>query len=615
MLNYLIAFGLIVSVSATGLAQDHHPKAELELLDINSEEEDFAPSYYGNQVIFTSSSRSNPFVYREDHKGNAYLDLYIAEVDSNNQLMNKKIFDRKINRKFQEGTIAFNKNKDVMVYTSSNYAQKRKDPKTQLQLNLMKKENGKWINAQAVNFNSTDYSVAHPTLSSNGKWIYFASNMPGGFGGVDLYVAEIKENGSFGQPINLGDQVNSAQDETFPYIHEDGILFFSSNRDGGLGGIDIYAAGIRPDNSIKKVMNAGSTFNSAQDDFGLILDENQHFGFLSSNRINGQGGDDIYSVEIKTPFFFGTTINGKTTDLNGDLLSNVKLELINADGDVIGETQSDEKGNFFIQTSEQGEISVKLTKDEYFDELQQLTDGKSYTDEINEDFSLEAIQTLKLNNLVTEKATGETVEAAEVTITDLKTNTIQSGLTDANGNIMLNYPEQRLSLGTHLRVEIKKEGFIANSFEIDTVFTNGANHNLDLSITKIEVGIDIAEAANLSKVESIFFDYNEAEILPTAEVELDKIVKLMNENPEIRIEIGSHTDARGSESFNMTLSKKRAKATAEYLRKRVDLDAKNRIRYKGYGESKLKNDCGNDVECTEEQHQENRRSEFIIIKI
>jgi outer membrane protein OmpA-like peptidoglycan-associated protein len=354
---------------------------------------------------------------------------------------------------------------------------------------------------------------------------------------------------------------------------------------------------------------------NGSDYFGLILDENQHFGFLSSNRINGQGGDDIYSVEIKTPFFFGTTINGKTTDLNGDLLSNVKLELINADGDVIGETQSDEKGNFFIQTSEQGEISVKLTKDEYFDELQQLTDGKSGTDEINEDFSLEAIQTFKLNNLVTEKATGETVEAAEVTITDLKTNTIQSGLTDANGNIMLNYPEQRLSLGTHLRVEIKKEGFIANSFEIDTVFTNGANHNLDLSITKIEVGIDIAEAANLSKVESIFFDYNEAEILPTAEVELDKIVKLMNENPEIRIEIGSHTDARGSESFNMTLSKKRAKATAEYLRKRVDLDAKNRIRYKGYGESKLKNDCGNDVECTEEQHQENRRSEFIIIKI
>ncbi|MGB1103195.1 MAG: OmpA family protein [Crocinitomicaceae bacterium] len=199
--------------------------------------------------------------------------------------------------------------------------------------------------------------------------------------------------------------------------------------------------------------------------------------------------------------------------------------------------------------------------------------------------------------------------------TDKNTKETQRGVTNQNGVLLLNYPEQRLSLGTHIQVELKKDGYINHNFELDTIFTVGGKHDLNLTITKIEVGIDIAEAANLSKVESIFFDYNEAEILPTAEIELDKIVKLMNDNPEISIEIGSHTDARGSDSFNMALSKRRAKATAEYIKQRVETDANNRIKYKGYGESKLKNDCGNNVDCSEEEHRENRRSEFIIIKI
>lgn len=241
--------------------------------------------------------------------------------------------------------------------------------------------------------------------------------------------------------------------------------------------------------------------------------------------------------------------------------------------------------------------------------------GNEYVDEINEDFSLEEKQLLTLNNLITEANSGELVEGVEVIFTNKNTNETQRGITNQNGVLLLNYPEQRLSLGTHIQIELKKDGYINHNFELDTIFTVGGKHDLNLTITKIEVGIDIAEAANLSKVESIFFDYNEAEILPTAEIELDKIVKLMNDNLEISIEIGSHTDTRGSDSFNMALSKRRAKATAEYIKQRVETDANNRIKYKGYGESKLKNDCGNNVDCSEEEHRENRRSEFIIIKI
>jgi outer membrane protein OmpA-like peptidoglycan-associated protein/tetratricopeptide (TPR) repeat protein len=268
-------------------------------LPINSPEADFAPAYYRNGFVF-ASSRERPALIQKKFKWNQkpYLDLYYAErLDSANYAKPVGL-SKKVNSKFHEGPVATYDGGRKMIFTRNNFLQgtgKSEEGIIKLKLYSAEiSEDRKWTKVQELPFNSDEYSVGHPTMSEDGKTLYFASDMPGGYGGTDIWVSTY--DSAWSQPVNLGDQINSEGNELFPFIHGDSLLYFASNGYGGLGGLDIYKTWVHAEDP--GVVNLGYPVNTNKDDFALVLDLPGKKGFLSSNREGGTGDDDIYSLVL-----------------------------------------------------------------------------------------------------------------------------------------------------------------------------------------------------------------------------------------------------------------------------------------------------------------------------
>lgn len=484
--------------------------------DINSNGEDFSPAYLDNRLVFSSSRYLNRVIERK-WSGNKlpFLDIYIADTLQNFKLENVERFPTQYNQRFHDGPAAFSKDGRLMVFTRNNYNGRSTDGTKKLNLFYAYKTEKGFKNAKPFLFNNKEYSCGHGSISPDGKRVYFASDMPGGFGGVDIYYTELKSDSTWGDPINLGNLINTEGNEMFPFIHETNQLFFASNGHVGLGGLDIFVVSL---NNIGKVINLGHPINSRWDDFGLILNQKQNGGYFSSNREGGLGFDDIYGFKLNNPIITSTKIIGITINQFDSIVPVAKVFLKNNKGAIIDSTFSDDKGKFqFI-------IKPKLT-------YEFIASKRNYLD-------------------------GSTIKT----------------------------------------------------------FDNVAQDSIIVVLDQLKIGTDLAKKL---KINPIYFDFDKSNIRPDAAIELDKIVKFMNEYPKMEIELGSHTDCRGKASYNLRLSSARAKSSAQYIQERITNP--KRIYGKGYGESKLVNycECENKkvVECNEDQHQENRRTEFIIIKM
>ena len=268
-------------------------------LPINSPEADFAPSYYLNGFVF-ASARERPALIQKKFKWNQkpYLDLYYAESIDSSSFANPVGLSKKVNSKFHEGPVTTYDSGRKMIFTRNNFLQGTgKSEEGIIKLKLYSAEisdDQQWTNIQELPFNSDEYSVGHPTISQDGKTLYFASDMPGGYGGTDIWVSTY--DSVWSQPENLGDQINSEGNEMFPFIHQDNLLYFASNGYGGLGGLDIYKTWVGAEDP--GVINMGYPVNTSKDDFALVLDEQSKKGFFSSNRVGGTGDDDIYSLVL-----------------------------------------------------------------------------------------------------------------------------------------------------------------------------------------------------------------------------------------------------------------------------------------------------------------------------
>ncbi len=340
---------------------------KIKNLDLNSEEQDFCPVFYKNQLVFTSSREGiKPIKRKWNRSGLPFLDIYMTNEDEFNEA--NPIFG-KVNGKYHEGPVAFNPKGDRMIFTRNNYQGKSSKGVTRLQLFSSKLINGKWEQPQPLPFNDNEYSVGHPTISADGRWLYFASNKPGGFGGVDLYKAEIFDKGRFGKPINLGKKINTEGDELFPFIHpKNEMLFFASNGRGGLGGLDIFLAQInKEDQSFRRVSNLGTPVNSNADDFGLILNEDQSKGYFSSNRVGGKGSDDIYSFSLEKPFSFGKIIKGIVRNQSGEILTGATVVLFDL---ITGEQETlitGDNGVFEFRVEQDKTYNLRGQKRKYID--------------------------------------------------------------------------------------------------------------------------------------------------------------------------------------------------------------------------------------------------------
>lgn len=502
---------------------------DLKLLSINSSNSDFGGSFYKDQLVF-SSSRESKNIYKRTHSwtGLPFTSLYSGTINVDGLVSDPQKFAKSIDSKFNESTPVFTKDGKTVYFTRNNYL-KGKKGQNKTGTVLLKiyraqiNQKQEWDAITELPFNSDNFQSAHPALSPDEKTLYFASDRPGTLGKSDIYKVEIKPNGSFGEPENLGKSINTEGRETFPFISESGILYFASDGRPGLGGLDIFQVDLNNMNKRNSALNIGAPVNGNMDDFSFCINESNKKGFFTSNRDGGAGNDDIYGFIQTKPILYpceqqlaGTVFDSQTNEI----LPDSEVTLFSKDHQLISTQISNQKGEFnfgFVDCS--SGFYIRASKSEY------STDEKE----------------IQIPNY-----TGET-----------KTT---------------------------------------------------------LAIEKTQ--IPIVPGTDLSKVfhiKEIYFDLDKYNIRQDAAIELAKILEVLLEYPTMKIAINSHTDSRQTHAYNVVLSNNRAKSTRKWLIKQGV--AADRLTAKGYGETKLVNNCSDGVDCTEEQHQANRRSEFIVISL
>ena len=602
--------------------QQDEGRYKITTLDINTAQQDFGPSYYGNaQIVFASSREGVKSIKRSYNWNNMpFLDMYVADnnmpqLSGANRLTRKK----KVNNKMHEGPASFNTAGDFMAFTRNNYEDKAADGTIKLKIFFSNKEDGKWSDGEAFKLNSAEYSVGHPSLSADGNTMYFASDMPGGQGGVDLYKITRGSDGSWGEAMNLGSEVNTSGNEMFPFYQaESEILFFASNGHHGLGGLDIFISPDMGEGEYTKVLNAGAPLNTRFDDFSLIIDEKMRKGYFSSNREGGQGDDDIYAFELLKPFTFGKKLMGTAKDKKGNILAGTLVNLYDTKGNVLESVTTTEEGRYAFNVEPDLDFKLDGKKDKYFDGENTAT---SKTDEevIVADLTLEKDPGLALYTLISDAKTGSPMEGVQLLITDNLTNSeFQNLTTPVTGDALKGISDHKVGENVSYNITLSKEGYFPKTVTF--------NHKIDKpgvinvhELMKGGLSLDpaVTDLAKMIEINPINFDLNKYKIRPDAMVELDKIIKVMNEYPLMEVELGSHTDCRASKKYNESLSDKRAKASAKYIKSKITNP--DRIYGKGYGESHLLNGCECEGRvkstCTEEEHEKNRRTEFKVISI
>ncbi|MEI7595269.1 MAG: OmpA family protein [Bacteroidota bacterium] len=269
---------------------------EIRNLIFNNNSQDFGTSYYKNSIVFASTRAQKTSTKRLWNINELpFLNIFIAQIDSNDELSNPKPFYKELNKKYHDGPISFNKEGTIMAVSINNYNSKSADGVRKQQIFTSELVNNEWTVLKSFPYNNSEYSTGQACLSFDGKFMYFASDMPGGKGGIDIFKVERRADGTWGKLINL-EAINTEGDEMFPYINKNGVLFFASNGHVGLGGLDLFMAALYND-KVGVARNLGSSINSLNDDFALLLNDDLQKGYFSSNRKDGKGSDDLYAVK------------------------------------------------------------------------------------------------------------------------------------------------------------------------------------------------------------------------------------------------------------------------------------------------------------------------------
>jgi outer membrane protein OmpA-like peptidoglycan-associated protein len=492
--------------------------AKVKNAGINSAYFDFSPAFYGEKSVVFSSTKSTKKSLLNKHNwtNESFTNLYVVDFDKDSLIKGPKGFNAKINKFYNESSAVFTKDGKTMYFTRNNQlkTKAKTDTLNTVLLKIYKAtyDGKKWTNVIELPFNSDNFSCAHPALSPDEKELYFSSNRPGNKGMSDIYKIAILENDTFGEPENLGDNINTEGRETFPFITQDNVLIFASDARAGLGGLDMYYVHLDSEN--KEIKTFGQPINSSFDDFGLIYKDQIQDGFFTSNRLDdNKGKDDIYRFkELEIPKIF------KINAIVQDEATNQPVEAI-----------------VVLLDGNKKQMAKLLSKDGKF-EVPDLEQQKNYF----------------------------------VTIT---------------------HPDYETYEGP---IAFKEK-----------------NTNLEFKLKKKVLELSEVDLAKILGIRIIYFDLNKSLIRNDAALELQKIADIMKEYPQMNIDVRSHTDSQYASEYNQKLSQKRAESTRDWLINQCI--APERLKASGYGESKLINVCADGIICTEEQHQENRRSEFIII--
>lgn len=472
--------------------------------DISSDKSDFGAVLTNDNNFYFSSARNTS---RRNNGWNEepYLDIYKATYNANGTISDALAVES-LNTKWHDGPVSITKDGTTIYYGSESFNEKEyvKDKEKKAKFGKIflykaSKEGDKWGNIKPLPFNNKEFSVRNPSISKDGKTLYFSSNMPGGFGGEDIW--KVSVNGDeFGTPENLGAKVNTEANESFPFVTDENVLFFSSNGKTGFGGLDVFMMDL---NKGADPINVGEPVNTSKDDFAFTFNSAKKVGFFSSNR---DGVDNIYKA---------------------DPVCNVQV-------------------------------------------LVKVKDAKS----------------------------GMAIDGATVVLVDEKQKTVSNQTTLANGE-----SSTGVLCYTSYSAQVSKQGYESGVFEV----AKGENSQVVVEALLNPIMPIITEREVI--LQPIYFEFNKSNITAEGAAELDKLVAVMNEYPTMVIFAKSHTDSRGSDKYNINLSDRRAKSTVQYLISKGI--SKERISGQGFGESEPKVPC---KPCTEQEHAQNRRSEFLIVK-
>lgn len=491
---------------------------------VNSDAAEYSPVYNDGKLYFTSSRSTTNKIY--GGTGTPFTNIYSADtrgaiVDTTSVRPLAGVIN---NDNINEGSLTFSPDGRRMVFARGNSG-KRKGT-ADVNLYMANNRNGNWTEPRMLNINNPGYWDSTPCFSADGRTLYFASNRPGGYGGTDIYSARMNARGRFYKVTNLGPEINTPGNEMFPYVSDDGRLYFASDGHVGFGGLDLFVA--KRENGKITLENMGEPVNSGGDDFGLFLFKADR-GFFTSNREGGSGDDDIYTFVNEDPnlkivnyFLDGVTMT-HADDGELEILPRVEVQLLDFNKEVLDETV----------TADDGKFSFRVYEHERY-------------------------------NLV-----------------GLKANT----------------QEQYLIT----RQEFSTVGKAADRDTLTQLVTN-IHYDTILVLEKIEKD-------KIFVLENIYYDLDKSDIREDAARELDKLVTILKDNPELKIELSSHTDDRAPDDYNMRLSERRAQSAVGYIISQgID---KSRLVAKGYGETKLIIPNAK----TEEEHQVNRRTEFKILEV
>ncbi len=496
-------------------------------LKINSIYSDYGGTIYDNQFVFTSARNTEDVSKNKIHSwtSESFTTLYSSKILPNGTFEKPVLFDKNMDSHVNEASAIFTKDGNTMYFTRNNAKsngrskQNKQDNTSVLKIyKATRQENGSWSNVTSLSINSDDFNTAHPALTPDEKWLYFASDRNGTYGQADIFRVGLLDQGQLGPVENLGKVINTSGRETFPFISSNNELYFASDGHPGLGGLDVFVSKIYPDGSFGPVINMSEPINTGYDDFAFYYDPKLKKGFVSSNRPGGVGSDDIYFVEAKQ---CEGNLQGKVYDVDTkEVLSNAMLVIADAMYQTQDTIYSDIKGHY---------------------------------------------------------------------ITSL------------------------LDCGNKYRIKAVLKGY--NTVELSTVLSEDpAKRIVDIPMEKTQKQIGVNDDLfKTLKLEPIYFDFDKSNIRPDAALELMKIVEVMKQYPTMTIDVRSHTDSRGDDAYNLALSDRRVKSTIKWMTEHGI--APDRLTGRGYGETQLLNNCSNGVPCKANEHQINRRSEFIITKM
>ncbi len=613
--------------------------------NINTKNADFCPLVYEDGIVFVSERGVD--LVNENHYGMSnkpYLSIFFAKQDK--QYKKAKRFSSQLNSLYHDGPISISSDGKTIYFTRVDKIEQGKAYTNRLKIYSANLEGKKWKNVTPFTHNSSSYSVAHPWISEDGKQLFFASDMQGGQGGMDIYVST-KNGEEWSKPVSLGKDVNTPENEVFPY-YKNKVLYFSSDGHSGYGGLDIYS--VNQLDKWKNPVNLKAPLNSSKDDFGIFYKDDES-GYFSSNREGGLGSDDIYSftwhtltpqtemsglLEYEKLASAGTTINlldendnivrTTVTDEYGkfkfdklDLDKNYLLSIDATDDSFLGGSNlfmTNSKGEKVLLANKlgKGKFTFQALPYEYYDGLELLKE---------ED---ESLFTISVFGQIYKKLPGDYSGEMEVWVVDDEGNVIGKATADKDGKFSfdkLSPDEQYLFMLAEddalLNMIIVDEN--GNVLEAAKRLIDGkyryvrldAEQNVITLINEIDEVIKIAENENFI-ISKVLYEYRSAEINETAAKELNKLVLILKKNKDIGVELSSHTDSKGGDKYNMELSQKRANKAVEYVVSKGINAAK--IVAKGFGETQpvAPNELPNGKD-NPEGRAKNRRTEFKVIKL